>query len=87
VAHYAAGDRLLVVNAADATVEVLDAADPTTPTKLFDLQTTGVHSADGLGVVAVENDPKTEAGWLVFFDAAGDGDALGASGSARYRTW
>lgn len=33
---------------------------------------------DGLGVIAVENDPKTEDGWLVFFDAAGDGAALGA---------
>lgn len=96
VAHYPAGDRLLVVNAAEAKVEVLDAADPSAPTKLFDLQTTGVASADGslvstravansvavredgLGVVAVENDPKTADGWLVFFDAAGDGAALGA---------
>ncbi|WNM23662.1 choice-of-anchor I family protein [Demequina capsici] len=33
---------------------------------------------DGLVVVAVENDPKTDAGWLVFFDAAGDGTSLGA---------
>ncbi|GAA4425441.1 choice-of-anchor I family protein [Georgenia halophila] len=33
---------------------------------------------DGLGVVAVENGDKTAAGWLVFFDAAGDGGALGA---------
>ncbi|GAB3159305.1 hypothetical protein GCM10027059_05320 [Myceligenerans halotolerans] len=33
---------------------------------------------DGLGVVAVESDVKTDAGWLVFFDAAGDGEALGA---------
>lgn len=33
---------------------------------------------DGLGVIAVENDPKTDDGWLVFFDAAGDGAALGA---------
>ena len=96
VAHYAAGQRLLVVNAAAARVEVLDVADPTTPTKLFDLQTTGVLAADGsvvpadavansvavradgLGVAAVESSPKTDAGWIVFFDAAGDGDALGA---------
>lgn len=96
VAHYPAADRLLVVNAAAAKVEVLDAADPTAPTKLFDLETTGVASADGsvvpdsavansvavradgLGVVAVENDPKTDDGWLVFFDAAADGAALGA---------
>ncbi|WP_205710963.1 choice-of-anchor I family protein [Isoptericola sp. BMS4] len=34
--------------------------------------------ADGLGVVAVESDVKTDAGWLVLFDAAGDGSALAA---------
>ncbi|HYQ34119.1 MAG TPA: choice-of-anchor I family protein [Lapillicoccus sp.] len=96
VEYYPAGQRLLVVNAAQARVEVLDASDPTAPTKLFDLQTTGVPSADGstvsgeavansvavredgLGVVAVEADDKTDNGWLVFFDAAGDGAALGA---------
>ena len=96
VAHYAAEQRLLVVNAAAARVEVLDVADPAEPTKLFDLQTTGVLSsdgsvvpadavansvsvrADGLGAVAVESSPKTAAGWIVFFDAAGDGEALGA---------
>lgn len=96
VEYYAAGRRLLVVNAAEAAVEVLDASDPSAPSKLFDLQTTGVLSADGtsvpadavansvavredgLGVVAVEAPDKTDAGWLVFFDAAGDGAALGA---------
>ena len=96
VEFYAPADRLLVVNAAQARVEVLDAADPENPTKLFDLETTGVVAddgsvipdgavansvavrKDGLGVVAVESDPKTDDGWLVFFDAAGDGTALGA---------
>ena len=96
VEFFAPADRLLVVNAAQARVEVLDAADPGSPTKLFDLETTGVVAADGstipdgavansvavrkdgLGVVAVESDPKTDNGWLVFFDAAGDGTALGA---------
>ncbi|PFG44544.1 hypothetical protein ATJ88_3271 [Isoptericola jiangsuensis] len=34
--------------------------------------------ADGLAVVAVESDVKTDPGWLVLFDAAGDGAALGA---------
>ncbi|MBL0747590.1 choice-of-anchor I family protein [Nocardioides baculatus] len=96
VEYYAAGERLLVVNAAQAKVEVLDASDATAPTKLFDLQTTGVAASDGttvdagavansvavredgLGVIAVEADDKTDNGWLVFFDAAGDGAALGA---------
>jgi DNA-binding beta-propeller fold protein YncE len=35
--------------------------------------------ADGLLALAVEADPKTDEGWVVFFDAAGDGtSALGA---------
>ncbi|GLK18562.1 choice-of-anchor I family protein [Herbiconiux flava] len=34
--------------------------------------------ADGLVALAVEADPKTADGWLVFFDAAGTGTALGA---------
>ncbi|MFE7406464.1 choice-of-anchor I family protein [Isoptericola sp. NPDC057559] len=33
---------------------------------------------DGLGVVAVESPDKVSDGWLVLFDAAGDGRALGA---------
>jgi hypothetical protein len=37
-----------------------------------------VVRADGLGVIAVESDVKTDRGWLVFFDAAGRGSALGA---------
>ena len=96
VEYYPAARRLLVVNAAQARVEVLDASDPAAPTKLFDLQTTGVPSADGttvdagavansvavrpdgLGVVAVEAADKTDDGWLVFFDAAASGTALGA---------
>ncbi|MGZ5405841.1 MAG: choice-of-anchor I family protein, partial [Nocardioides sp.] len=33
---------------------------------------------DGLGVAAVEDADKTRRGWLVFFDADGTGEALGA---------
>ncbi|WP_110240416.1 choice-of-anchor I family protein [Nocardioides gilvus] len=100
VAWHARSKRILVVNAADAKVEVLDGSDPKKPRKLFDLQTTGVRAADGsvvpatavansvavradgLGAVAVEATPKTDRGWLVFFDArsrgAERGKALGA---------
>ena len=100
VAWHAASRRILVVNAADAKVEVLDGADPKRPRKLFDLQTSGVKAADGsvvpatavansvavradgLGVVAVEASPRTDRGWLVFFDAGRRGPqrakALGA---------
>lgn len=96
VTYFAAEQRLLVVNAAQAKVEVLSIADPAAPEKLFDLQTTGVTASDGstipagavansvavrpdgLGAIAVESDVKTDPGWVVFFDAAGDGAALGA---------
>lgn len=33
---------------------------------------------DGLGVIALESATKTDRGWLVFFDARGAGDLLGA---------
>ncbi|WP_265522988.1 choice-of-anchor I family protein [Oerskovia flava] len=33
---------------------------------------------DGLGIVAVQSDVKTDDGWLVLFDAADDGATLGA---------
>lgn len=47
VAHYAKRDRLYKVNAAQAVVEVLSIARPSTPKKLFDLQTVGITAADG----------------------------------------
>lgn len=96
VTHYPAAQRLLVVNAAEALVEVLDVKNPAQPTKLFDLVTEGVKSGDGsriadgavvnsvavrddgLGILAVEAPTKTDPGWLVFFDANGGGETLGA---------
>ncbi|MBM7785969.1 choice-of-anchor I family protein [Tenggerimyces flavus] len=47
VTYDAKSKRLFVVNAAQAKIEVLDARKPATPTKLFDLQTTGTTAADG----------------------------------------
>ncbi|GAA4730941.1 hypothetical protein GCM10023216_23540 [Isoptericola chiayiensis] len=96
VAYHGGSQRLFSVNAHAGEVTVLDVADPSAPSKLFALQTTGVMAddgttvpagavansvavrADGLVAVAVESDVKADAGWLVFFDAAGDGTALGA---------
>jgi hypothetical protein len=96
VSYHAGSRRLFVVNAAQAKVEVLDAARPSAPAKLFDLTTVGVKAADGstipdgavansvdvradgLGAVAIESATKTDPGWVVFFDARGDGRALGA---------
>ncbi|MCY9786748.1 choice-of-anchor I family protein [Nocardiopsis sp. EMB25] len=88
VAHDPDTQRLFVVNAAAATVEVLDVSDPEEPTKLFDLETAGVAAADGstvaeggvansvavhdgVIVVAVEAEDRTEPGWVVFFGADG----------------
>jgi DNA-binding beta-propeller fold protein YncE len=93
VAHYPGGQRLLVVSAAAATVQVLDVADAASadPTLLFELETAGVGDIpegavansvdvrdDGLAVVAVEAPVKTDRGWLAFYDVAGDGEPLGA---------
>ncbi|MFD6950839.1 alkaline phosphatase [Nocardiopsis sp. TSRI0078] len=47
VAHDPRTQRLYVVNAEAATVEVLDISDPAAPVKLFDLRTPGVVAADG----------------------------------------
>ncbi|QUX29269.1 choice-of-anchor I family protein [Nocardiopsis akebiae] len=47
VAHDPRTQRLYVVNALAATVEVLDVSDPAAPAKLFDLRTPGVEAADG----------------------------------------
>lgn len=47
VAHDPTTQRLFVVNAAQGSVDVLDASDATRPTKLFSLETAGVRAADG----------------------------------------
>jgi 5'-nucleotidase len=78
VAH---GDRLFVVNAQAGAVDVLDYSDPTAIAKLYSLESSGVANsvavrADGLGVIAFENETKTDAGALVFFDANADEAAI-----------
>ena len=47
VAHDPRTQRLFVVNAEAATVEVLDISDPAAPAKLFDLRAPGIEAADG----------------------------------------
>ncbi|WP_203416411.1 choice-of-anchor I family protein [Jiangella ureilytica] len=46
VGYDAGSQRLIVINAAQALVEVLDVSDPAAPVKLFDVPTAGVGSAD-----------------------------------------
>ena len=47
VAHDPRTQRLFVVNAAAAIIDVLDVSDATRPTKLFSIETAGVPAADG----------------------------------------
>ncbi|TKV28572.1 LPXTG cell wall anchor domain-containing protein [Arthrobacter sp. NamB2] len=81
VAYHAGTKRLFVVNALLGAVDVLDATNASAPKKLFTLSAPGVANSvairpDGLGIIALESTVKTDAGSLVFFDAAGDGAIL-----------
>ena len=76
--------RLFVINAADATVDILDIADPANPTDFGQIDVAGDFPAlavggvnsvavkNGLVAVAVENDNKQANGWVVFYDTAGN---------------
>src|SRR5688500_10867895 len=77
VAHDATTQRLFVVNAQAATVDVLDIATPSNPAKIASLDVTlygavanSVAAREGIIAVAVENAVKTEPGVVVFFDSA-----------------
>ncbi|MCK9795330.1 choice-of-anchor I family protein [Isoptericola sp. 4D.3] len=52
VAYHARSERLFSVNAQAGEVTVLDVARPSSPRKLFALQTTGVRAADGSTIPA-----------------------------------
>ncbi len=83
VAFHAATDRTFVVNAQSGAIDVLDASDPTAPTKVDTIvasDAAGIDEGavanslairpDGLIVAAIEAPTKTDAGWLLFADAA-----------------
>ena len=88
VAYHGASQRMFVINADAAVVEVLDISDPTSPALLFTIETESLVPggtansvavrADGLAAVAVEAATKTDPASVVFFDAAGTGVLLGA---------
>lgn len=77
VAYDAKSRRLFVVNAATATVDVLDARNPRQPSRITTIDTSGFGSPnsvavrDGLVAIAVESKPKTDAGRAVFYDTNG----------------
>jgi LVIVD repeat len=73
-----ASHRLFTTNADTGAVDVLDLSDPTHPTLLFSIDVTpfghhpnSVAVRDGLVAVAVEADPKSAPGAVVFFDTEG----------------
>ncbi|HEX7859987.1 MAG TPA: choice-of-anchor I family protein [Verrucomicrobiae bacterium] len=75
VGHDPLTQRIYVVNAQAASLDVLDISNPTAPTKVGDVSllpfggvANSVAVRDGIVVVAVENTPKTKPGHVVFFD-------------------
>ncbi|MEM9450411.1 MAG: choice-of-anchor I family protein [Cyanobacteria bacterium P01_E01_bin.6] len=68
--------RLFVVNSDATTLDVLDLSDPTNPTLIGSIDATsfgaGANSVavkNGVVAVAIESDPSTDPGQVVFFDA------------------
>lgn len=82
VAHDAATQRLFVINAKDAVVDVLDISNPAAPAKIFAIDVSQVIAAAGginsvavhgsLVAVAVENADKQANGWIAFYDTNGN---------------
>ena len=75
VAHDARTQRLFVVNAANARIDVLDIHDPAQPKLLFNIDLSaygsGINSVAvhrGLVAAAVENPVKTEPGSVVLMN-------------------
>jgi hypothetical protein len=79
VAHDPATQRLFVVNGADKKVDVLDMRNPAQLTRIRQLEIPAAHGAaansvavrNGIVAVAVEADPRTEPGSVVFFTTDG----------------
>lgn len=77
VAHDEDNQRIFVINAAAATVDVLDISDPANPLKIGQIDVSplgaGVNSVaihEGLVAVAIEASPKQAPGKVGFYDAA-----------------
>jgi DNA-binding beta-propeller fold protein YncE len=76
VAHDTINQRIFVINAAAATVDVLDINDPTNPSKIGEIDVSelgaGINSValyKGLVAVAIESDPKQDPGKVAFYDS------------------
>lgn len=78
VAHDPTSQRLFIVNAQAATLDILDITDPSTPVALDPIELgadgTVANSVDvfeGVIAVALENAEKTQPGQVVFLDSNG----------------
>ncbi|MET0535921.1 MAG: choice-of-anchor I family protein [Steroidobacter sp.] len=77
VAFDAATKRLFLVNAATATVDILDVSDAASPKRVSTIDTSefgapnSVAVSRGVVAVAIESRPKTDAGHVAFYDASG----------------
>jgi hypothetical protein len=69
--------RLFVVNGAADEVDVFDLSDPANPTKIGALTTLGLGNPNSVATnrnlvaIAVEADPKTNPGYVVFYTVSG----------------
>ena len=77
VAYDAPRQRLFVVNANAVTVDVIDVSDPTAPELIdtIDASAEGASAnsvavSNGIVAVAIEADPKTDPGSVVFYSAS-----------------
>ena len=71
-------ERLFVINASAATVDILDISDPADPVKAGEIQAGGLGDGinsvaihDGLVALAIEADPTQNPGAAAFFDTDG----------------
>lgn len=77
-AYDAPSRRLFVVNSVQASIDILDLSQPSSPKKVGAIDVTpwgavanSVDALNDLIVVAVQADPKTDPGSAVFFDSNG----------------
>lgn len=82
-AYDAGSQRLFVTNGETDSMDIFDLSDVTVPTRVTSVDITefggGINSVavfDGLVAAAVEADPSTDPGFVVFFDT--DGNSLGS---------
>lgn len=78
VAYDAIAKRLFLVNAATATVDIVDVRNPAIPSRLSTIDTSTFGSPNSVAVsrgiiaVAIESRPKTDPGHVAFYTSSGE---------------